>query len=232
MRFDSFTLILLIGSLLFSQTAIAADQSTDSNSRRWGITPKMSVEAKEDAEDDTKKKETDSKQVNESNLKEKRTTVEEKASGNSATESKVVNGNIKNSRKNLSTEKITEQNQSEKTVPRETKNLPTNEIGDPSGRNNRKEAMFHWKNKSQKDQCNAYLVSLKESFLKARYYSIQGVPCGTAENSRVFMKLIAECKRDCPDGFLKRNGYTLLRKEQVTFPVYPALINVFLLKPL
>ena len=68
--------------------------------------------------------------------------------------------------------------------------------------------MIEWEDEAQKSRCSAYLAGLKDAFLKARYFSIQGIPCSTAENARAFMNLIDTCKNECPAGFLKNNGYT------------------------
>jgi hypothetical protein len=65
-----------------------------------------------------------------------------------------------------------------------------------------------WKNENQKARCEAYLGQMRENFLKARYHSIQGDSCNTAGYSRAFLSLVEICKRECPEGFLERSGYT------------------------
>lgn len=65
-----------------------------------------------------------------------------------------------------------------------------------------------WKDDSQKKQCESYLPLLRESFAKARNYSIQGDSCMTAEHSRAFLTHYRKCSQDCPEEFLARNGYT------------------------
>lgn len=65
-----------------------------------------------------------------------------------------------------------------------------------------------WKNENQKARCEAYLGQMRENFLKARYHSIQGDSCNTAGYSRAFLSLVEICKRECPEGFLEKSGYT------------------------
>jgi len=65
-----------------------------------------------------------------------------------------------------------------------------------------------WKDDSQKKQCESYLPLLRESFAKARHYSIRGDSCRTAEHSRAFLAHYRQCAEDCPEKFLERNGYT------------------------
>ncbi len=70
-----------------------------------------------------------------------------------------------------------------------------------------KPAPIKWKNKAQKAWCESGLKQLKERFLQARYYSIQGDPCRTAKYAKVFLGLVDDCKGSCPEGFLEQNGY-------------------------
>ena len=65
-----------------------------------------------------------------------------------------------------------------------------------------------WTNEAQKQKCTNYLVELREQFLLARHHSIQGESCGTGKHSRNFLKIVEDCKRDCPPNFLSHNGYT------------------------
>ncbi|UCG66936.1 MAG: hypothetical protein JSW12_08050 [Deltaproteobacteria bacterium] len=72
----------------------------------------------------------------------------------------------------------------------------------------KKPAPMEWDNEEQKTRCESLLASLRETFLKARYHSIQGDYCVTAKHAKAFSKLVENCKRDCPDGLLERSGYS------------------------
>lgn len=65
-----------------------------------------------------------------------------------------------------------------------------------------------WKDEKQKARCEAYLPKLKSGFLDARYYSIQGDSCATAEHAGAFLNTVEVCGKECPEGFLQQNGYT------------------------
>jgi hypothetical protein len=65
-----------------------------------------------------------------------------------------------------------------------------------------------WASEQQKTVCEAYLKDLQEHFLKARHFSIQGVPCNTAEHASAFLRLSGKCRKDCPQGLLEQRGYT------------------------
>jgi cytoskeletal protein RodZ len=56
--------------------------------------------------------------------------------------------------------------------------------------------------------CTNYLDQLQDQFLKTRHYSIQGVPCQTAENAEAFLQLAEKCNSECPEGLLEKSGYT------------------------
>lgn len=70
-----------------------------------------------------------------------------------------------------------------------------------------KPALIQWENKDQKARCEPYIGQLKDNFLKARYYSIQGDPCVTAKYAKEFMKLVEKCEGECPEEFLEKRGY-------------------------
>ena len=64
-----------------------------------------------------------------------------------------------------------------------------------------------WSSKAQETTCSKYLKQVKESFLNARYYSIKGDACKTAEYSKAFNRVVDLCDKDCPQGFLNTSGY-------------------------
>ena len=65
-----------------------------------------------------------------------------------------------------------------------------------------------WDNENQKKVCENYLQHLQEQFLKTRHYSIQGVPCNTADHAEAFMQIADKCEKECPKGLLEQSGYT------------------------
>jgi len=64
-----------------------------------------------------------------------------------------------------------------------------------------------WADDESKKRCEGLLEPLKDHFTKARYYSIQGDSCATAEHSKAFLTHVDSCNKDCPKDFLERNGY-------------------------
>lgn len=64
-----------------------------------------------------------------------------------------------------------------------------------------------WKDDEQKSRCESHLARLKECFVRARYHSIQGDSCMTAEHARLFLEVLETCRMECPPGLVERNGY-------------------------
>ena len=209
MKYFLLMLPIFIGVLLFTNPVISADQSPGGNNNRWGITTKEPVEDDEDVKNKTEEIDLDLQNKRKDNLQDKKKLGRDEDQGNTEAKEKDVSGIKSQTKKPKSVgEKPSGKKQSDTIVPGKTKDIVKKESGGMSKNQKKKEALIKWKNETQKTKCNAYLASLKDSFLKARYYSIQGVPCGTAENARSFMTLVDNCKQDCPDGFLKKNGYT------------------------
>ncbi|MDZ7698258.1 MAG: hypothetical protein U5R49_15505 [Deltaproteobacteria bacterium] len=65
-----------------------------------------------------------------------------------------------------------------------------------------------WKSDAQRVQCHTYLTELKDGLNKARKSSIRGDSCATAKHARDFLKKADRCNKECPDKFLKTNGYS------------------------
>lgn len=65
-----------------------------------------------------------------------------------------------------------------------------------------------WVDDHQKMTCQKYLTDLRKWFLKTRHYSIQGASCQTKEFAAAFLQTKDKCIKDCPQGFLSKNGYT------------------------
>ena len=209
MKYFLLMLPILIGGLVFTNPVIPADQSPGGNNNRWGITTNEPVAEEEEDKDEVEEKDVDAINNRKNNLHDKKMLDREEDPGAKASKKNDIAGTKNQTKDNKSIDKKNiEKRQSDTIVPGKTKDIVKKEPGEKSKKQKEKEALIKWKNEAQKTECNAYLALLKESFLKARYYSIQGVPCGTAENARSFMTLIDNCKRDCPDGFLKKNGYT------------------------
>ena len=201
MKFYFLILPILIWGLFPAESAISADPPSAKNDKRWGITTKEPVVEEEDTKDEVVGKDVDVLDNRKDNLHDqKKMPDREEDPGAKASKKNDVSGAENQKKETKSVEK--------KSAPGKTEDINIKKAGEKSKEPKENEALIKWKNEAQKTRCNGYLASLKETFLKARYYSIQGVPCGTAENARSFMTLIEKCKRDCPDGLLKKNGYT------------------------
>lgn len=72
----------------------------------------------------------------------------------------------------------------------------------------KKPVPLKWENDAQRLQCETLLKKLQKSLGKARTYSIRGDTCATARHANGFMDLTDRCNKECPDGFLKSNGYS------------------------
>ena len=68
--------------------------------------------------------------------------------------------------------------------------------------------VIQWSGEQQKSRCNGYLKELRSLFLQTRHYSIQGASCETAESAAAFLKSMATCQQNCPQGLLEYSGYT------------------------
>jgi hypothetical protein len=79
------------------------------------------------------------------------------------------------------------------------------------------EPKIAWASDQQKQVCEAYLKDLQEHFMKARHFSIQGVPCNTAEHSSAFLSISEKCRQDCPPGLLEQKGYTPRIVRNITY---------------
>ena len=71
----------------------------------------------------------------------------------------------------------------------------------------RKTAPIKWASPQQQARCEALLPNLRESFVRARYYSIQGDSCKTAAHARRFLDAYRTCDTVCPADYLKNLGY-------------------------
>jgi len=69
-----------------------------------------------------------------------------------------------------------------------------------------------WQSDEQKILCEGYEKQLREDFLKARFFSVQGDSCSTAKHAKAFLKSCERCRKECPEGILKAFGY---RDEQI-----------------
>jgi hypothetical protein len=65
-----------------------------------------------------------------------------------------------------------------------------------------------WDSEAQKATCDGYLKQLQDLFLRTRHYSIQGVPCETADHADAFLQVANKCEKECPKGLLEKSGYT------------------------
>ena len=202
------TLPILVGFLLFTKPGVAADGSSGTNGTRWGITTKVAVEEEVDVKEKGAGKDAGVNNNPKGKLNDKNMLRLEDDLGAGGPEGKDVAGPKGTIKEKSDGKKSLDRRQSDAISTEKPKDFVEKEPREKSKNLEAKEALIKWENERQKTKCNEYLASLKELFLKARYYSIQGVPCGTGENARKFMSQIDQCRRDCPDGFLRRSGYT------------------------
>ena len=208
MKYHLLMLPIMIGSLFITNPVAAADPSPRQDNKRWGITTKEPVVEEEEIRDEVEKKEVDEQKPRKDNLHERKMIDREDDQGGAEADEKDLGGATETKGKKSVEKKPAKEIQTDPITPGKIEGIDKKKDGEASKEEKEREALINWKNEAQKTKCNEYLTSLKESFLKARYYSIQGVPCGTAEHARSFMTLIEQCKHDCPDKFLKENGYT------------------------
>ncbi len=65
-----------------------------------------------------------------------------------------------------------------------------------------------WQNEAQEARCTALVAALRSAFANARYYSIRGDACRTAQHASRFLETAEACRKDCPQWYLERSGYT------------------------
>lgn len=70
-----------------------------------------------------------------------------------------------------------------------------------------KKPVFDWTSEYQQRRCEALLGQLIENFRYAKHFSIVGDGCNTAGYAERFMTVKTACEKECPAGFLEKNGY-------------------------
>ena len=65
-----------------------------------------------------------------------------------------------------------------------------------------------WESEDQERRCSSLIETMRNAFTGARYHSIRGDACRTARFSSMFLNEAEACRKECPEGFLERNGYT------------------------
>jgi len=64
-----------------------------------------------------------------------------------------------------------------------------------------------WADNNQEQRCLSMLAELRKEFLQARFYSIQGDACSTADHAKSFLKIVNDIQPQCPENFLEKKGY-------------------------
>ena len=181
-------LTLIVSYLLcISLHAVAAD----SDSKRWGIVTKNPVDQTEPPSKE------DEKATDDKNKASAETPSTEAISA----DQKKENLTTKPSATEASDKKMQKTTPSEK--PQSSK-TPTS--GSKAGQPIKEK--ITWADEKQEQTCNGYLEQLQEQFLKTRHYSIQGVPCKTADHAETFLQIADKCDKECPKGFVEASGYT------------------------
>ncbi|MGQ9857444.1 MAG: efflux RND transporter permease subunit [Thermodesulfobacteriota bacterium] len=65
-----------------------------------------------------------------------------------------------------------------------------------------------WKDQEQKKDCEMMVRQVREHFLKAREFSIQGDSCSSEEEAGNFAVKLQKLKKNCPKGFVEQSGFT------------------------
>ena len=73
-------------------------------------------------------------------------------------------------------------------------------------------------NEDQQQKCTLLLSQIKEAYLVARYYSIQGDGCSTADHAGHFLELVEQCQNECPVELLVTKGYDAEFIDHMTKP--------------
>ena len=190
--------------MVFSFLAISNGLPGETNKSRWGLTIN---ESEENQSNEQKKQKVRKESLGRDDASKGKSDQpiqqeEKKSTKNTNSQKRATKGDNQAAGEKLETEKSivkphAASGQSEKSDIQKTPDLKTD-----------LQNQIRWENKKQKDHCEKYLAQLKERFLQARYYSIQGEPCGTAENAQAFMELAEKCNQDCPQGYLRQRGYT------------------------
>lgn len=71
-----------------------------------------------------------------------------------------------------------------------------------------KGAALKWKDEKQKISCETKAREIREHFLRAREFSIQGDSCSSEQEARRFGEKLEELKKSCPTGFPEQAGFT------------------------
>ena len=64
-----------------------------------------------------------------------------------------------------------------------------------------------WQGAAQQTRCQGYAKALNQSYLNARYYSVQGDRCKTAHYSAAFLKTADMCRTGCPETYMESLGF-------------------------
>lgn len=85
---------------------------------------------------------------------------------------------------------------------------PSSKTDEQSTGKEKPEPAIKYESETQREKCESYRQNLKDRFLKARYFSIQGDPCATAEHAKAFVGLVDACPKECPKDFVKKAGFS------------------------
>jgi hypothetical protein len=180
-----------------------ADQSPGGNNNRWGISTKEPVE---DEEDNTDKQQTPKKVANDAETKSQPISKPQQSPVQDVKKKPAPKGDESvSAADSKETQKpgtskpykhpdrpwiIKEEHMKQTPAPAETSRA------------------VKWKNDKQQSKCESNLKQIRENFLRARYYSMQGDFCLTANYAKAFIRLVEVCKQNCPDKLLEHHGYS------------------------
>jgi len=199
MKYFLLILLIFIGGLLFTNSAIPADQPSPKSKNRWGITTNESDEDNTDKQQPPNKVANDAETKNQPISKPQQPPVQEVKSSAQKGDKSVSSADSKEP-KTHETSKTYEYPDRPWIIKKEhMKQAPA--LGE-------KPRAVKWKTEKQQIRCEANLKQIRENFLKARYYSMKGDFCHTANYANTFLNLVEDCKQECPEKLLEHYGYT------------------------
>jgi hypothetical protein len=193
-QFVTVLILFIVYGLLLPFQAIAAE----SENKRWGIVTKKPIDNNVTLSKESEKT-TDSsiKPASDPALKQELPENREPKASNK------INATDDSG---SSSQKVTDI-KADETEPAGNKQPSQKPKSDQKSAKPKKEKIV-WSNPGQEKICTNYLYQLQDQFVKTRHYSIQGVPCKTAEHAEAFLLIADKCDKECPKDLIERSGYT------------------------
>ena len=65
-----------------------------------------------------------------------------------------------------------------------------------------------WRDEEQKKACEKLAQEVRQHFIRAREFSIQGDACSSEAQARAFREGLEKIKGECPQGFAEQSGFS------------------------